>query len=70
MVSIGRIILEYEDGSIEYILSDETFKTSTGGLLLSDMKEGDIFDANQEPEGWKLSGSYISKKVEELVFGI
>lgn len=53
---IGQIVLEYEDGSIQYVVSDEAFKTSTGGLLQSDMKEGDIYDANKEPVGWKLQG--------------
>ena len=53
---IGQILLEYEDGSREWIVSDETFKTSTGGIRECDMKEGELFDANLEPEGWKESG--------------
>jgi alpha-L-rhamnosidase len=30
------------------------FKTSTGGLIASDMQMGDIFDASLEPTGWQL----------------
>ena len=50
---IGQIILDYADGSREIIASDESFKTSTGALLMSDMKMGDTYDARLEPKGWK-----------------
>ncbi len=58
---IGQIILEYEDGTIEYILTDETFRTSNGGLVSSDMKEGDVFNAALDPRGWRISGFDDSK---------
>lgn len=51
---LGQIELTYEDGSIQTICSDETFKAATGGLLASDMLMGDIYDAQKEPDGWKL----------------
>lgn len=50
---IGQILLNYADGTREVIATDQNFKTSTGGLLKSDMKEGDIFDARLEPVGWR-----------------
>ena len=50
----GQLILEYADGSKEIIGSDNSFKTATGGLLISDMKAGDLYDARLEPNGWKL----------------
>lgn len=53
---IGQIVLDYEDGSREYVVSDGGFKTSYGGLRVSDMKNGDVYDARLEPEGWKLPG--------------
>lgn len=52
----GQIELTYEDGSTEIISTDELFKTSTGGLIASDMLMGDIYDATKEPAGWKLPG--------------
>ena len=58
---IGQILLEYEDGSSELVCTDESFKTSTGGLLMSDPKAGDIYDANLEPEGWREAGFDDSK---------
>ena len=42
---LGQIELYYEDGSHEIIGSDEQFVTKTGGLLSSDMVDGDVFDA-------------------------
>lgn len=52
---IGQIMLEYEDGTRETVGTDEQFRTSTGGLLMSDPKAGDIYDANLEPEGWRTA---------------
>lgn len=53
---LGQIVLTYADGTIEVIASDTSFKTATGGLLKSDMKDGDRYDARLEPEGWKAAG--------------
>ncbi|MBU9744397.1 glycoside hydrolase family 78 protein [Lachnospiraceae bacterium ASD3451] len=53
---IGQIVLDYEDGERDIIHTDDSFKGSTGGLLASDMKMGEVFDARQEPHGFKLSG--------------
>lgn len=52
---LGQLELEYEDESREIIGSDESFRWSTGGMLASDMQMGDIYDAGQEPEGWKTA---------------
>lgn len=53
---IGQLLIEYNDGSTELIITDESFLTSTGGMLRADMKDGELYDARLEPEGWKLSG--------------
>ena len=52
----GQIVLEYADGSKEVIGTDEQFKWTIGGLLVSDMFMGDIYDATKEPEGWNRVG--------------
>lgn len=52
----GQLVLEYEDGTVEYVISDERFRTSTGGYLQTDMKIGTVFDAEKEPKGWKIPG--------------
>ena len=58
---LGQIVLDYEDGSREIIGTDESFKWAHCGLRMSDMKFGDIFDANQEPVNWKSPGFDDSK---------
>jgi alpha-L-rhamnosidase len=53
---LGQIVLKYEDGSTEVIGSDDSFKTSTGPLLKSDMKAGEICDARINLDGWNRPG--------------
>lgn len=53
---IGQIVLEYTDGTKETIFTDKDMKCAIGGLLLSDMRMGDIYDASLEPENWKKAG--------------
>lgn len=53
---LGQIELTYTDGTREIIVTDESFRHSTGALLASDMMMGDICDARREPENWKLPG--------------
>lgn len=53
---LGQIVLEYEDGSLEVVGTNEEFKTSTSPLLKSDMKIGDTYDAGKEMTGWMETG--------------
>lgn len=53
---LGQIILEYADGAVEVIGTDEQFKTAQGGLLMNDMKFGEVYDARLEPEDWRMTG--------------
>lgn len=53
---IGQIELQYANGIREIIGTDESFVTSTGGLLVADMLVGEVYDARLEPEDWKLPG--------------
>lgn len=53
---LGQLILEYEDGSRELVGSDESFKTSYGPLLKSDMKAGELYDATIDIAGWNQPG--------------
>lgn len=53
---IGQLELLYEDGTRDVVCSDEQFRTAIGGLLMSDMRMGDTFDAGKEPKGWKCIG--------------
>ena len=53
---LGQLVLTYEDGSRDIIVSDGSFKTSYGPLLKSDMKAGEIYDARLELGEWNKPG--------------
>ncbi len=46
------IALEYEDGSIENIITDETFKTANSPILFDGLKAGEYYDARKEIVDW------------------
>lgn len=56
-----RLDITYEDGSMDSICSDESWKVSTGPMLDSDFYNGENYDANLEIEGWNKTGYDISK---------
>jgi alpha-L-rhamnosidase len=53
---IGQLLLEYDDGSSELVITDDSFRASTGGILRADMKDGELYDARIEPNDWRLVG--------------
>jgi len=48
----AQLEVGYEDGSTEVIVSDETWKGSTGPVLESDIFNGEVFDARLLKPGW------------------
>lgn len=53
---LAQLELRYADGRVECVVSDETWRAGTGGLLASDIYDGETYDARLEPEGWQLPG--------------
>ena len=51
-----QIEATYADGSTETIISDESWKASTGAILMSDIYNGEIYDARLEKEEWSRPG--------------
>jgi alpha-L-rhamnosidase len=51
-----QLEIRYADGSMEYILSDGTWKCSTGSILNSEIYHGEIIDARLEKQGWAKPG--------------
>ncbi|MGI8950116.1 MAG: family 78 glycoside hydrolase catalytic domain [Chitinophagaceae bacterium] len=45
----------YEDGTRETIISDETWKSSTGAIRSSEIYDGEIYDARKEKTEWTTS---------------
>ena len=48
--------LEYEDGSREILVTDKSWKASSGPLLESDILQGESYDARLEFDGWDREG--------------
>lgn len=53
---ILQICLEYEDGSMEWLNTDHSWRTAKGPVLHSCIYDGEACDARLEPQGWTLVG--------------
>jgi alpha-L-rhamnosidase len=53
---LAELRIDYKDGTSETIVSDETWKESAGPILMSDMLEGEDYDARKEMTGWSAPG--------------
>ncbi|HHV10831.1 MAG TPA: family 78 glycoside hydrolase catalytic domain [Clostridiales bacterium] len=51
-----QIEVEYDNGTRETVVSDETVKVSEGPVRFSDLYAGECFDANLIPHGWDVPG--------------
>ena len=49
---IMQLEITYRNGKVERILTDESWKSSTGPILMSDIYNGEIYDARLEKAGW------------------
>jgi alpha-L-rhamnosidase len=53
---LAQLVIIYQDGSQENVLSDSQWKASTGPILASDIYNGEIYDARLEKQGWSAPG--------------
>ncbi len=51
-----QLELEYSDGTCEKLLSDGSWKCTTGPILYSDIYDGEMVDERLELPGWDLPG--------------
>jgi alpha-L-rhamnosidase len=51
-----QLDVDFSDGSTETIVSDSTWKSSTGPILYSEIYNGETIDARLEDKGWALPG--------------
>jgi alpha-L-rhamnosidase len=49
---ILQLQLTYTDGSQQLIVSDPSWRASTGPILLDSIRNGEVYDARQEIPGW------------------
>jgi alpha-L-rhamnosidase len=50
-----QLNIRYTDGSEEVIVSDNSWKSSTGSILYSEIYHGETIDARKEKEGWSTA---------------
>ncbi|MBN2412501.1 glycoside hydrolase family 78 protein [candidate division KSB1 bacterium] len=53
---IMQINIVYENGRTELICTDDSWKASTGPVLMSDIYNGETYDARKEMENWSRPG--------------
>jgi alpha-L-rhamnosidase len=51
-----QLEVEYTDGTKETINSDESWKSSNGPIMASDVYDGETYDARREKKGWSAAG--------------
>ena len=54
--AIALLRLEYADGSVENVVTDQTWKTSSGPIVFSSIYGGEDFDARLVQKGWDQPG--------------
>lgn len=54
--AVARMEISYSDGSSEAIVTDESWKWHDGPVTFNCIYDGEIRNAQMEPEGWKLPG--------------
>jgi len=53
---LAQLEIQYADGSIERIVTDENWRAATGPILFSSIYDGETCDARLEHSGWTLPG--------------
>jgi alpha-L-rhamnosidase len=53
---LANIVINYEDGSCEKIVTDDSWKTIFGPTIASDFYNGEQVDSQLEPKGWDKVG--------------
>ena len=65
-----QVDISYADGTKGTIVSDSSWKTSTGEITYSEIYNGETIDARKEKKGWKLPGyndqSWADAKVADF----
>ncbi len=54
--AIVHIRLVYQDGSVDHVGSDDTWKVNTGPVTYNDVYGGEDYDARRLPAGWQQPG--------------
>jgi alpha-L-rhamnosidase len=68
---LAQIRIEYEDGTVETIGTDDSWQCTTGPILSSDLYYGEVYDARKHIPGWSEPGCRYDKwrGVKRLEYG-
>jgi len=53
---LAELVLELADGTLQRIVSDESWRASSGPIVKNDMYGGEVYDARLEKAGWLEPG--------------
>lgn len=53
---IAKMVIEYADGTVQHIVSDESWRTAPSPVTYSSLYGGENYDATKEQPGWNLTG--------------
>jgi alpha-L-rhamnosidase len=53
---LSQLVITYDDGTQEVVTSDSQWKAATGPILMSDIYDGENYDARLEKKGWDAAG--------------
>ncbi len=53
---LAQLYIEYTDGTTQTIVSDDTWKASTGPVIVDGIRQSEIYDARKEKTGWANPG--------------
>ncbi len=53
---LAQLVITYADGKQEIVGSDDAWKATTGAVLMSDIYNGETYDARLERTGWDEAG--------------
>jgi len=54
--ALAQIEIVFEDGTRKTIASDASWKCSTGPILFDSLRDGEVYDAREEKDGWTGGG--------------
>jgi len=62
-----QLEIRYTDGTGETIVSDESWKSSTGSIMSSEIYHGETIDMRNEKTGWEMPGYDDSKWIPVMI---
>ena len=54
--TIARLIIQYQNGAMEDVITDKSWKYACGPVLKNNVYLGEVYDAGKERPGWNMAG--------------